>query len=54
MIEVVYVASKVLYGFLRSKLIISRPSSNSRKFNSNIITVSQTLKKEKEFPYDEK
>ena len=54
LVELVYVASKMIFGFLRSKLIRIRPSSNQSRFNTNIITVSQTLNKEKVFLYDEK
>ena len=55
LVELVYVASKMIFGFLRSKLIRIRPSSsNQSMFNTNIITVSQTLNKEKAFLYDEK
>ena len=54
MVEVVYVASKMLFSFFSSKLISSRPSSNATMLKSNIITVQQTLEKEKAFLFKEK
>ena len=54
MVEVVYVASKILFSFFSSKLISSRPSSNAIMLKSNIITVQQTLEKEKAFLFKEK